>query len=162
MKHLNVFYQVEGNRAQQLVEVSPDESVAHLKQRIADKHGLSGPLLLFLEDSENAADENATVGSLATEKGAKVNVHHCARIAVMVAFGQRVIEDLFGPGVTVAHVKKWAAKELGMSPEDAGEHVLQLAGSHDRPPPSTHIGSLVTHPNCRVAFDLVADERVQG
>ena len=43
-----------------------------------------------------------------------------------------------------------------------GEHVLQIAGTHDRPTPSTHIGALVTHPNCRIAFDLVANERVQG
>ena len=46
--------------------------------------------------------------------------------------------------------------------EEAGEHVLQLAGSHDRPAPGTHIGALTHGKVCGLAFDLVADERVNG
>lgn len=162
MKHINIFYQVEGTHAQQHVEAPPDEMLGHLKQRIATKHGMSGELLLFVEDDDNAADENRTVSAIATDTGVKVNVHHCARIAVTVAFGGRTLERAFGPGTTIAHVKRWATSEFGMSEEDAGEHVLQIAGTHDRPTPSTHIGALVTHPHCRIAFDLVANERVQG
>jgi hypothetical protein len=49
-----------------------------------------------------------------------------------------------------------------MSDEDAGEHVLQIAGTHDRPAPGTHIGTLTDGKVCALAFDLVADERVNG
>lgn len=162
MKHNNIFFQVEGNRAQQHIEASPEETLAQLKQRIADKHGITGAVLIFIEDVDEPADETTIVGAIATGGALKANVHHCARIAVNVAFGARLLEHTFGPGTTVARVKSWAAKQLGMSDEDAGEHVLQLAGTHDRPTPSTHIGALASHPNCRVAFDLVANERVQG
>jgi hypothetical protein len=60
-------------------------------------------------------------------------------------------------------VKRWAAEhKFGMSEEEAGEHVLQIAGGHDRPAPGTHIGSLTDSKACGLAFDLVADERVNG
>ena len=49
-----------------------------------------------------------------------------------------------------------------MTPEEAGEHVLQVAGTQERPAPGTHLGALTTHPTCKVAFDLVPDERVNG
>jgi len=49
-----------------------------------------------------------------------------------------------------------------MTDEDAGEHVLQVAGSHDRPAPGTHIGALTDGKVCGLAFDLVPDQRVNG
>ena len=49
-----------------------------------------------------------------------------------------------------------------MSPEEASEHSLQIAGTYDRPAPRTHLGALTTCPHCRIAFDLVADQRVNG
>ncbi len=163
MKHINIFYQVEGTRGQQHLEAPPEETLAQLKQRIAEKHGITdAAMLLVIEDADEPPDETVTVGAIATGGGLKANVHHCARIMVKIAFGARMLEHTFGPGTTIARVKNWAAKELGMSDEDVGEHVLQLTGSHDRPTPSTHIGALASHPDCRISFDLVANERVQG
>jgi hypothetical protein len=52
--------------------------------------------------------------------------------------------------------------KFGMSEEEAGEHVLQIAGTHNRPAPGTHIGALVSHGQCRIAFNLVPEERVNG
>ena len=49
-----------------------------------------------------------------------------------------------------------------MTEEEAGEHVLQIAGTQDRPPPGAHIGTLTSCPACRVHFDLVPDERING
>ena len=64
---------------------------------------------------------------------------------------------------TVARVKHWAAqRKFNMSPEEASEHVLQIKGSHDRPAPGTHLGTLAACPQCAVAFDLVPDQRVNG
>ena len=69
----------------------------------------------------------------------------------------------FGPGTTVARVKHWAAvQKFHMSEEEAGEHHLQITGTQDRPAPGMHIGTLASCPECRVRFDLVPDERVNG
>ena len=40
--------------------------------------------------------------------------------------------------------------------------MLQIAGTHDRPAPGTHLGTLAACPECCFAFDLVPDERVNG
>jgi hypothetical protein len=162
MSHIEVFYQVEGVRPVQRIEATSEETLAVIKIRIAAAHGLGADTRVFAEDAEDALDEASTLGSIATGHGARVHVHRCHRIAVTVSFAGRAVERAFGPGTTVAHVKRWAVDKLGMSKEDATEHVLQIAGTHDRPTPSTHIGTLVHCPHCQIAFDLVADERVQG
>ena len=56
-----------------------------------------------------------------------------------------------------------ASSQGGQQPdEESGEHVLQIAGTHERPAPGTHIGVLANRKTCGLAFDLVADERVNG
>ena len=49
-----------------------------------------------------------------------------------------------------------------MSAEDAGEHLLQIVGTQDRPAHGVHLGALVVSPDCKIAFDLVPDQRVNG
>ena len=49
-----------------------------------------------------------------------------------------------------------------MSKEEAGEHVLQISGTHERPNPGTHIGALRMVGCHTLAFDLVPDQRVNG
>jgi hypothetical protein len=162
MKDIDIFYQVEGVPEIQHISAPPDEQLAALKARIAAKHSIGDGGSLFPEDADDPADETVTVGSIATPAGAKLHLHRCRRVAVTVAFAGRTLEHSFGPGATVARVKRWAAQQLGMSKEDAGEHVLQISGTQDRPTPATHIGTLAKCPACRVAFDLVPDERVNG
>lgn len=159
---INIFYQLEAARAQHHVESTQDELLKELRERIIQKHNLQLNVLFFKEDEDQPAELSNNVGSIADSKGSRVHLHRCPKIAASVAFGGRLLERTFGPGTTIAQVKRWAVKELQMSEDDAGEHVLQIAGTHDRPSPSTHLGSLVMHPKCHVAFDLVADERVQG
>ena len=75
----------------------------------------------------------------------------------------RIGELASAAGTTVETVKRWAAiKGFGMTPADAAEHVLQLAGSTIRPEPDTHIGSLVSGSACQLRFDLVPLKRVEG
>jgi hypothetical protein len=162
MKDIDIFYQVEGVPEIQHISAPPDETLAALKERIKAKHAVGDDAALFVEDDDGDVDEAKTVGAIATPAGAKLHVHRCRRVLATVAFAGKLLEHKFGPGATVARVKHWAAQELGMSQEDAGEHVLQITGTQDRPTPSTHIGTLAKCPACRVAFDLVPDERVNG
>lgn len=162
MKDIDIFYQVEGVPEIQHISAPPEETLAELKARIKAKHGIRDDASLFAEDDDGEVDESKAVGAIATPAGVKAHLHRCRRVGVTVAFAGRILEHNFGPGATVARVKRWAAQQLGVSKEDAGEHVLQLSGTHDRPTPSTHIGTLAKCPACRVAFDLVPDERVNG
>lgn len=92
-------------------------------------------------------------------------LHHsrCRHVRVTVRYaGKPPVEHDFGPGSTLARIKRWAERKLGIDEADAAEMSLQVAGTRDRPDESTHVGSLVRHPDCGVTFDLLPSDRVNG
>lgn len=160
---ISVFYQAENLRDIGHLEVEPNATIAQLKELVAKATGAEGEVVLFIEDEDEPLEVDVVVKDVAGANGLKVHAHRCKEIAVAVTFNRKVARRKFKPGTTVAKVKKWAAtKEFGMTPDEAGEHLLQIVGTHDRPAPNTHLGTLVTHPHCQIGFDLVPDERVNG
>lgn len=163
MKPISVFYQGDGVAELSHAEFESDATFADVKAQLATKHGLGAEAMLFIEDEDSPVDGAVKLRERATAKGVKVHLHRCKKVDVVVTFNNETAERHFPPSATVSRVKRWAAeKKLGMSEDEAGEHVLQLAGTHDRPAPGTHIGALTDGKVCRVVFDLVADERVNG
>ena len=163
MKIIDVFYQGEGLGEVKHLEIETGTTFAVLKARLAEKHGFRLDVLVFLEDQDDPIADLVEIAEHATRQGLKVHLHCHRRVKVTVTFNGKTVERHFGPSATVARVKRWAAeREFGMSSEEAGEHVLQIAGTHDRPSPGTHIGALADGRVRLVAFDLVPDERVQG
>ena len=163
MKFIDLFYQGEGIGEIQHLEIERDATFADLKARLAEKHGLLPDVLVFIEDEDQQIGDEVPLKEHATLTGLKVHLHRLRQLKVTVTFNSKTVERLFGPGATVARVKRWAAEhEFGMSEEEAGEHVLQIAGQHDRPAPGTHIGALSDSKVRALAFDLVPDERVNG
>jgi acetylornithine deacetylase/succinyl-diaminopimelate desuccinylase-like protein len=163
LRSIDVFYQGEGIQEFEHIEVSDEHSFSAVKMMLAEKHGLGADVLLFIEDCDEPADEALIVDKHAGSCGVKVHVHRCRHIEVTVSFNGETVHHRFGPGSTIARVKRWSAgHKFGMSPEEASEHVLQISGSHDRPVPGTHLGVLAACPHCRIAFDLVPDQRVNG
>ena len=163
MKFIDLFYQGEGVGEISHIELELDATFALLKSRLTEKHQIPVEALLFLEDEDDPIDESVLVKDRATAKGLKIHIHRCRHVEVSVMFNVEKVERRFPPSATVARVKRWAAeKKFGMSEEEAGEHVLQIAGTHERPTPGTHIGVLTDGKVCGLAFDLVPDERVNG
>src|SRR3546814_13660074 len=92
-----------------------------------------------------------------------LHLHRCRHIMVAVTYNGETIDRKFAPGATIARVKRWAAeRKFGMTEEEAGEHVLQIAGTHERPAPGPHIGVLANRKTCGLAFALAPGERVNG
>lgn len=160
---INVFYQAEGLSEIAHLEVEHDTPLSKVKELIAKTLGLEGDPALFLEDSDEPLVAETAIGEISDPRGVKLHVHRCRQVKVSVTFNGKTVNRQFAPAATVARVKTWAAvKQFGMTVDEAGEHVLQVTGTHDRPAPNTHIGTLVTHPRCEIAFNLVPDERVNG
>lgn len=163
MTSIDLFYQGEGIGEIAHIELEPEATFAILKARLVEKHGVLQGSFMFLEDEDEPLDEALLVKDRATAKGLKVHIHRCRHVEVTVTFNGETVERRFSPSATVARVKRWAAEhKFGMSEEEAGEHVLQSAGTHDRPAPGTHIGALTDGKVCGLGFDLVPDERVNG
>ena len=163
MKTIDVFYQGEGLDEVKHLEIETGATFAVLKARLADKHGCGLDIFVFLEDEDDPITDLAKIAEHAKPRGLKVHFHRLRQVKVTVTFNGKTVEHHFCPSATVARVKRWAAeKEFGMSADEAGEHVLQIAGTHDRPNPGKHVGALNDDKVRVVAFDLVPDERVQG
>jgi hypothetical protein len=163
MTVIDIFYQGEGIREIAHIEASPEHTFADVKLVIVKKHGLTDETLIYLEDRDEPIDERYLVRDHVGRAGIKAHVHRCRHVEVGVTFNGKTVHRKFGPGTTVARVKKWAAEsKFGMTPQEAGEHVLQLSGTTDRPDVGTHLGSIAHGPDCRIAFDLVANERING
>jgi hypothetical protein len=163
MTAIDVFYQGEGLREIEHIELDPDQSFSAIKAVLIEKHRLPADVLIFLEDSDEPVDELVKMAMHAGSPCVKLHVHRCRHVEVAVTFNGQTVHHRFGPGTTIARVKRWAAQDkFKMTPEEASEHVLQITGTHDRPAPGTHLGTLATCPNCQVAFDLLPDHRVNG
>ena len=163
MNSIDLFCQGEGIGEILHIELESDAPFAVLKSRLAEELRIPDDALLFIEDEDEPIDESILVKERATAKGLKVHIHRCRYVKVSVMFNGKTVECHFGPSATVARVKRWAAeKEFGMTEDEAGEHVLQIAGTHDRPAPGTHIGALTDDKADSLSFDLVPDQRVNG
>lgn len=163
MTSIDIFYQGEHIREIEHIEADDEISVGAVKMMILEKHGGDAAMLLFLEDGEEPLDEAVLIATLDCISGFKLHLHRCQHVEVAVTFAGETVHHSFRPGATIARIKRWAAeRKFGMTEEEASEHRLQITGTHDRPAPGTHIGTLATCPTCRVSFDLVPDERVNG
>ena len=163
MTTIDLFFQGEELGEIKHLEVESDTTCAIFKARVSEIHGVARDVLVFLEDEDDPIADDVLLKEHAGQKGLKMHVHRCHRVEVAVTFNGETVEHRFTPAATTARIKRWAAEhKFGMSEEEAGEHVLQISGTHERPVPGVHIGALTSCDGCRLALDLVADERVNG
>lgn len=165
MKSIEVFYQGEQILGVEHLDLPGAETIGQVKQAIIKKHNCDPSSLVYVEDEDEdePVSDDTRLDQLHRPGALKVHVHRCRKVKVAVRFNDKTAADSFSPSATVARVKKWAAeKQFGMTPEEAGEHVLQISGTQDRPAPGTHVGTLTGATPCKVEFDLVPDERVNG
>jgi hypothetical protein len=163
METIEVFLQGEGIRDIQLVRVPAHATVGNLLKE-ARRLGLPGEggAGVWREDDEAELDANQILAEAGVGHRSRVHCHRCHRIEVTVNFSGDHAVHPFPPSATVGRVKRWADERFGIHGPDATEHALQLCGTSQRPEEDTHIGALVTHPVCRLCFDLVPKLRVEG
>lgn len=168
MEKHEIFVQGEGLKKIELVRVEKSSTVRSLLEATAAK----GLVIkdegekpgIFLENSDEELDADSSLEKAGIHHRSRVHVHRCRKVHVTVNFKEKQAERDFPPSTTIHHVKKWAVSEavFNLSEVDASEHILQICGSNDRPDEDVHLGTLVTFPNCKVCFDLVAKMRVEG
>lgn len=170
MAKLQIFVQGEGKREIRVVELPAQATVRELieaaqAQGVTSQNGGNGAgVAVFAEEGDVPLAAGDTLESAGLGNDSSVHLSRCNRVTVMVHYNGQGRADSFGPGVPMHRIKEWAVgkKGFGLDPVDAGEHVLQVTGSSDRPDEDVHIGSLVGASGCKVEFDLVAKVRVEG
>ena len=163
MKTIDIFYQGEGLRKIEHLVIEADVTFAIVKAKLSERHGFGVDALLFAEDEDAPLEDTARVFDNDCATGLRLHLNRCRRIKVYVTFNGVTVDREFAPGATVARVKRWITERgFQMSKADAGEHLLQISGTHDRPDPNIHVGTLSPPKTCTVHFDLIPDERVNG
>lgn len=163
MEQLTIFYQAEGLASVEVIEVERETTVVALRELLGKKHGWPSEVVLFAEDINDELDTTVLVREFEIAAGTKLHAHRCRKIDVSVSFNGVAFPHVYAPSATIVRIKRHAAIDgFHLSEEAAAEHVLQIKGSTTQPAPGTHLGALIRHPECRIAFDLVPKHRVQG
>jgi hypothetical protein len=158
---IDIFVRREGQPDPSRYKVEDAITIAALKVLIDGQGELVG-FFLFEEESDEPLHDHYHLRH--DGKDARY-LHHsrCVKIEVIVRYaGKPHVEHEFGPGSTIGRVKAWAERTLEIDAIDGAELSLQIAGTKDRPDESSHVGSLVHFPNCKVVFDLLPSDRVNG
>ena len=165
MKDTEILLQGECVPDIQVVKLEGDASVKDLLEEATKRRvePIDGNAFVFVQGSAEPLPGGGRLPASKDGQPVPLHVHRCRRVVVTVTFNGLNKGHEFSPATTVADVKKFAAiREFGMKPADAAEHVLQFAGSAERPEAATHVGTLVSYPDCCIALDLVPHKRVEG
>lgn len=158
-----IFLQSELLNDIEMLELHEGATKHDLRQACLERvggHHHGEAIFLFIEDddNENAVEELETIVD-----GLRLHLHRLKAITVTVRYAGRPEQHhTFRPNATIARVKRWAAHAFNISPSDAAELMLQIAGTETRPDADVHLGSLVKAPQHQVCFDLVPAPRVNG
>lgn len=115
-----------------------------------------------VDDDDEPLALDTPLGDVVRGGHAHVVMHSCRQIAVTVQYQSRSIERRFSPARTVADVRSWAIRRLGLHDEAANDKlVLEICDSDRRPRPDVRIGTL-TGRICSLCFDLVPEKIVEG
>ncbi len=164
MTHIDILLQGEGILDIQVINLPHSSALALVLAEAEKLRGQvdgDGEFLIFLQDEDKPLKPHHLLPRPKPGLPLCLHVHRCPKVKVDVTFNGKTKEVELVPSHTVGATKTYAAIKLfGMDPHDAGEHVLQIAGTNDRPDTDVHIGSLAKR--CAVAFDLVPLVRVEG
>ena len=163
MKSIDLFFQGEGLDEIKHLAIEVGTTFGVIKSHVSEKYNIPTEAFLFAEDVDEPLDDNERAVDRTDTMGLKLHLNSCIKVEVAVTFNGETVHCHFAPSATVGRVKKWIAEfKLKMSDAEAGEHVLQILGTYERPAPGTHIGVLSLAGTCEIKFDLVPDERVNG
>jgi hypothetical protein len=159
---VTIFAQSELLTDVQAVEVDNTTNVAELRDILVRMIPASVEVQAFALYVEDSDDEHALEKLTEIPHGLRIHLHRLKGIDVAVRYAGREVLRAFRPSATTRRVKHWAVHEFKISPSDAAELMLQVAGTDQRPDADTHIGALVKYPQKSLCFDLVPSTRVNG
>lgn len=141
------------------IEVSEETRVRDLVDEEEDGEEFT----VWLEDSEEPLDLDATLADAGVSDRAHVHVARCRRIEVRVRYGGETKEREFAPAATIARVFEWATGKRGfeLTESERAKHTLGLCDTLTQPDKAEHVGTLAGA-DCALCLDLAPKERFEG
>ncbi|WP_286828327.1 MULTISPECIES: hypothetical protein [Kordiimonas] len=157
MQKIDIFIKRGGASEVDHRQLDPDTTISDLKKLLDEEEDI----LFFDEDADDPLDFDHKIGCHG-HHARFIHRNRCRHVSVVINYSGHQVEHHFGPGATLARIQKWVEKEFGICDEDAIELGLQISGTDEKPDSSTHVGSLVGCPDCKIEFDLVPTDRING
>lgn len=166
MKSKRIYLYLENTKQPDFSDITEDQIVSELLNKyVLNKFpGINlDQFLFFKEDSQDNIDIPTSKYSDLEDKG-RYSLHRCKKIKVKVTYNGRQIEKFFTPSTTGKSIFKWSLKEFHFpDDEDVSKFELRVNSAEgELLEKRTHIGSIVSHPNCEILFYLVPKKNVQG
>ncbi|MEM4988017.1 hypothetical protein V8G57_11525 [Collimonas sp. H4R21] len=163
MTTLVVFIQVQGRPGIIETKLGPATTIGELKAALAAVGvNIDVETFIYVEDAENHLHGEHHEPAYGVKHGCRIHVSRCKRIRATVHYLDKTETRDFAPGARIRAVKAHAVDVFHIPPKDAGEHVLQLCNSQERPASDTPLHTLADHNTCAVCFDLVPEKRIEG
>lgn len=163
MTNITVFIQTQGQDGVHEAELPKSALFGDLLDALKAKGiEIDEKTQVFIDEHEEPLPSDRKLPIKHLKRGCRVLVSRCRRINTVVHFLDKATERSFPPGARVKTVKEWAVREFRLTPQDAGEHVLQLCNSTKQPPTDTLLAELTRGDDCSLCFDLVPEKRVEG
>lgn len=161
---LRIYVQVEGQKKPQMIEIASNARIKDVLAPLAAQGiHVGDDVVMFVEDEERELPHHGHLHEHGIKHRDRLHCHRCRKIEVRVSLNGTNHCQAFPPSARVAKVKEWAASAFEKNGfEGLDEMALQLAGTTERPEADVHIGTLVTYPNCEIAFNLIGKPLVQG
>jgi hypothetical protein len=115
-----------------------------------------------IEIQVEAVDLGTSLGELGLKEHSHISCHTCKVITVAVFYNGEEVKKKFPPSALISFITRWAKKRLKLDDASAEKLVLQIAGTNERPRPDVRLGQLGTIQGCKIVFNLVAAELIQG
>lgn len=118
--------------------------------------------IIYLLDSDEGLDADATVIEVFGKKPGVVIKHHCREVHVNISYAGSVKHITVKPAVTVQRVLGKAIKKFEIDASQAADLALRVPGRDEDLATTTPIGSLTLEKHCDLDLDLVHAVRNQG
>ena len=163
MSNAIVFIQVHGRPGILEAEIREAATLGEIHQAFnALGITIDAETFIFVDEAEEHEKGLSHEPVHGIKRGCRIHVSRCKRIKTSVHYLEKTAEKEFSPGARVRTVKAWAVHEFKLNTKDAGEHVLQICNSTERPATDTPLHQLTHGHHCHLSFDLVPEIRVEG
>ncbi|MDI1233377.1 MAG: hypothetical protein PSX81_03735 [bacterium] len=161
-KSIQIFLHSENTKEPKLVDVAENATVDQICMKnnevFHNPDDSEVKFLVFNEDEDAPIEKK--MGKIENGKRPRIHCHRCSKVDVSVNYMDKTISLSSSPSFTIHKIRFKAAKELNISEADAADLVIMF--NNEVLSDTSHIGSYVSYPDCKIKLSLVPDKRVNG
>lgn len=107
-------------------------------------------------------DSRKQIEEFSSKRNCHLFFYSCRSVCVSVNYKCDTEHRHFSPHVKLKRILRWAKRKFNLTDCEADSLILRLCEGNDRLRQHQRLGEVIRGACCKVCFDLVHDERVEG